>query len=117
MELNEMTVEQLEERRMAIVAEIEAPEADLNGLEEEMRAINAELENRKAELSEMMTRLPRERVENYARTNIIDYTITNYDAKEVEKKYNEIESRLTALQLALDSVNSAGTMEIDVVLD
>ena len=48
MELNEMTVEQLEERRTAIVAEIEAPEADLNGLEEEMRAINAELENRKA---------------------------------------------------------------------
>ena len=76
-----------------------------------------QLNSRKAELSEMMTRLPRERVENYARTNIIDYTITNYDAKEVEKKYNEIESRLTALQLALDSVNSAGTMEIDVVLD
>lgn len=48
MNINEMSVEQLEERKAAIVTEIEAPEADLNALEEEMRAINAELEARKA---------------------------------------------------------------------
>lgn len=48
MNINEMSVEQLEERKAAIVAEVEAPEADLNALEEEMRAINAELEARKA---------------------------------------------------------------------
>lgn len=49
MELKEMTVEQLEERRTAIAAEVDAPEADLDALEEEIRSINAELENRKAE--------------------------------------------------------------------
>lgn len=48
MELNEMTVEQLEERKAAIGEEVSLPEADLNALEEEVRAINAELENRKA---------------------------------------------------------------------
>lgn len=49
MELNEMTMEQLEERRTAIVAELDAPEADLDALEEEARSIKEEIERRKAE--------------------------------------------------------------------
>lgn len=49
MELNEMTVEQLEERRTAILAELDQPEADLEALEAEGRSIKAELENRAAE--------------------------------------------------------------------
>ena len=48
MELKEMSIEQLEERKVAISAELDAPEADLDALEEEARAINAELEERKA---------------------------------------------------------------------
>ena len=48
MELNEMTIEQLEERKAAIAEELDAPEADLDALENEVRAIKAELENRKA---------------------------------------------------------------------
>ena len=48
MELKEMTIEQLEERKTAIGAELELPEADLNALEEEVRNINAEIEDRKA---------------------------------------------------------------------
>lgn len=47
MEFKDMTIEQLEERKTAIKAELEAPEADLNALEEEVRGINAELEDRK----------------------------------------------------------------------
>ena len=47
MELKEMTIEQLEERRAAIAAEVDAPEADLDALEEEARAIKEELEARK----------------------------------------------------------------------
>ena len=46
--MENMTIDQLKERREAIVAELDAPEADLNALEEEMRAINTELEERKA---------------------------------------------------------------------
>lgn len=48
MELKEMTIEQLEERKAAIVAETETEGADLNALEEEIRAIKAEMEARKA---------------------------------------------------------------------
>ena len=47
MDFKEMTIDQLEERRAAIGAELDAPEADLNALEEEARAINAEIQSRK----------------------------------------------------------------------
>ena len=49
MEIKEMTIEQLEERKEAIVAELDAPEANLDALEEEARAIREEIESRKAE--------------------------------------------------------------------
>jgi len=45
--MKDWTIEQLEERKNAIVAELDSPEADLDALEEEMRGINAELEARK----------------------------------------------------------------------
>lgn len=45
--MKDWTIEQLEERKSAIVAELDSPEADLDALEEEMRGINAELEARK----------------------------------------------------------------------
>lgn len=48
MDLTTMTVQELEERRTAIAAEVEGEGADLDALEEEVRAINAELEARKA---------------------------------------------------------------------
>lgn len=47
MELKEMTIDQLEERKAAIATEIDAPEADLDALESEARAINEEIETRK----------------------------------------------------------------------
>ena len=46
MEIKEMTVEQLEERKSAIVAELDNEGADLDALEEEVRSIKAELEAR-----------------------------------------------------------------------
>lgn len=47
-EVKDMSIEQLEERKTAIAAEIELDGADLDALENEIRSINAELENRKA---------------------------------------------------------------------
>jgi HK97 family phage major capsid protein len=47
MELKDMTVEQLEERKAQIVTELDAPEADLDALESEARSIKEELEARK----------------------------------------------------------------------
>ena len=49
MELKEMTVEQLEERKVAIVAELDNEGADLDALEAEVRSIKEELEARAAE--------------------------------------------------------------------
>lgn len=48
MEFKDMTIEQLEERRTAIVAELDDSEADLDALEAEARGIKEEIENRKA---------------------------------------------------------------------
>lgn len=48
MNLNEMSVEELEQRKAAISTEIDAPETDVDALLEEVRSINAELERRKA---------------------------------------------------------------------
>ncbi len=49
MELKDMTVEQLEERKNAIVAELDNEGADLDALEAEVRSIKEELETRAAE--------------------------------------------------------------------
>ena len=48
MELKEMTVEQLEERKAAIAADLDKEDADLDALMDEARAIKEEIESRKA---------------------------------------------------------------------
>lgn len=47
MELKDMSIEQLEERKQAIGVEVDAEGADLDALEQEVRSINEELETRK----------------------------------------------------------------------
>ena len=49
MELREMEVAALEERKNAILGELDVEGADLNALEAEMKSINEEMERRKAE--------------------------------------------------------------------
>lgn len=49
MELKDMSIDELKERRAAIATAAEAPEADLDALEAEARAIKEELEMREAE--------------------------------------------------------------------
>lgn len=49
MNLSEMTVEELLERRSVIAEEADNPEADLDSLEAEVRSINEELDKRKAD--------------------------------------------------------------------
>ena len=75
MEIKEMTVEQLEERRAAIVAELDAPEADLDALEAEARAIKEELEQRRAD---------------EAKRNEIRSAVANGEGEVVEKIKSEV---------------------------
>lgn len=49
MDFKEMTVDQLEERKVQIGLEVDTPEADLDALENELRSIKEELERRKTE--------------------------------------------------------------------
>lgn len=49
MDLKEMTLEALEERKAAIAVDVEADGADLDALETEVRSINEEIERRKEE--------------------------------------------------------------------
>ena len=49
MDLKDMTIEEINERKNAIVGELDNDGADLDALESEMRSLNAEIEARKAE--------------------------------------------------------------------
>ena len=55
MNIPEMSVEELMERRTAIAAELDVPDADLDALESEVRSINEELETRKAAEAQRQT--------------------------------------------------------------
>lgn len=66
MELKEMSIEQLEERKNAIVAELDNENADLDALEAEMRSIKAEIEERaknEAEKAELRKQIANNAVE------------------------------------------------------
>lgn len=83
---------------------------------DEMLILIPQLTKQKAKLSEMKARLPkmREKQAGYMRNAVIDYRYINYDLDEVERKYAEISERLSAAQLALDSVNSTFEFELDI---
>ena len=74
-----------------------------------------QLSERVNKLKSMADTLPRERVESF-RMNTAEYSIANYDPKEVEGEYNKAQEELHALQLALDVINSSETMDIDIVI-
>lgn len=62
-----MTTEQLEERRQAIAAELDAPEADLDALKAEAEEIRAELDARQAAAEEAEKRAAEEKARQEAR--------------------------------------------------
>lgn len=78
-----------------------------------------QLSNRKETLRQMAAHLPKERVEDShyrfgSRTSYIDYEVTNYNSDDVKEAYAATSDTLSALQLALDTVNTTETMEIEV---
>lgn len=120
MELKEMTIEQLMERRSAIAVEAEAPEANLDALEAEVKSINEELETRKAEEEKRNdiraavasgageTTMP---IINEERKTMTDMEIRNSDAyinafAEYIKSGDDTECR------ALLSENASGTVAV-----
>lgn len=77
-----------------------------------------QLSNRKETLRQMASHLPKERVEDSdyrygSRTAFIDYEVTNYDAASAKEAYDKAAETLVKLQLALDTVNTTETMDIE----
>ena len=87
MEIKEMTIEELTERKSAIAAEVDAPEADLDALEAEARSINEELEARK--LAESKRNEIRDAVAQATQPEIIE----NFVEERKETKMTELEIR------------------------
>ena len=126
MDLKEMTIEALEERRAAIAVEVEAEDADLDALEAEARAIKEELEQRKA--AEAKKAEIRSSVAAGAGT-----LLTNFEEKKETRKMFEVNSieyrnawvkKLIGRDLAeeeRDALSSAGavipTMTVNAVWD
>lgn len=80
---------------------------------DEMLVYIPQLTKRKSKLLEMKSRLPKERVEEQygQKSNIIDYTYTNYDLAVVEADYEKTADELSRAQLALDTVNQRDSFE------
>lgn len=87
MEIKEMTIEELTERKSAIAAEVDAPEADLDALEAEARSINEEIEARK--LAESKRNEIRDAVAQATQPEIIE----NFVEERKETKMTELEIR------------------------
>lgn len=81
--IKEMSVEQIEERKLAIVAETDSEGADLNALEEEMRSLNAELETRKAEEAQ------KEEIRKAVASGEVGEVVTKIEEEKREMKTNE----------------------------
>lgn len=126
METKDMTIEQIEERKAAIVAELDAEGADLDALESEMRSLNEELEARKsaeAQKVEIRTMVAQGAGE----------VVTAPATEERNEKMNEVEVRASkeygvaylramvkgddAEARALLSANVSGEIPVPTILD
>ena len=82
---------------------------------DEMLVYIPQLTRKKNKLAGMKDRLPKVRQNSNFRTNIIDYSYANYDIKAAEAEYARAAETLARAQLALDTLNSTETMEIDIL--
>ncbi len=95
MDFKTMTADELIERRSAIGAELDAPEADLDALEAEVRAINEELETRKnaeqkkAEVRQAIANgeKPVEKIKEFKETKKMEERIFTPDTVEYRDAY------------------------------
>lgn len=125
MEFNEMTVEMLEERKSAIVAELDNPEADLDALENEARAIKEEIEMRKdaeqkkTEIREAVASGIGEVVQTFSQEEKVMPTIEEIrsSAEYAEAFKNYIIKGDDAECRALLTTNASGVVPVPVIVE
>lgn len=74
----------------------------------------AQLNQRKATLDVMRCRLEKERIANFGRSNVVEYTCINYDLAEIQVDYQAISQQIMDIQLALDFTNQTKTFELEM---
>lgn len=125
MNFNEMTVEQLEKRKSAIVAELDNPEADLDALESEARAIKDEIEKRKdaeakkAEIRDAVASGIGEVVQTFSKEEKVMPTIDEIrsSAEYAEAFKNYIIKGDDAECRALLTTNASGSVPVPVIVE
>ena len=73
----------------------------------------AQLNQRKSTLDVMRCRLEKERVTNFGRSNVVEYTCINYDLAEIQADYQAISQQIMDIQLALDLTNQTRTFTLE----
>lgn len=81
---------------------------------DEMLVYIPQLTQRKNKLDQMRKVLPKQRVENYTSSNIIDYRIINYDLEKIRKDYDKTVEELNRAQSVLDEANINLSFEVDL---
>ena len=129
MNINEMTIEELETRKQEIGTEVENEGADLDALEAEVKSINAELENRKAaeaakrEIRKAVAEGAGEEKRNIVKENEkMENTNKTVDEIRSSKEYlnayvNYIKSEDDAECRALLSANGSGTVPVPTYVE
>lgn len=132
MDFTTMSTDELLERRSAIAAELDQPDADLDALDSEVRAINAELEARRAQAQQREG--IRAAVASGAGTTVTTFSGTegrnNMTLNEVRalpayanayKRYfltgDDTECRSVITENAPDEVTGSGPVPVPVVVD
>lgn len=125
MDFNEMTVDQLEERKSAILTECDLPEADLDALESEARAIKEEIEKRKdaeakkAEIRDAVASGIGEVVQTFSKEEKVMPTIEEIrsSAEYAEAYKNYIIKGDDAECRALLTTNASGSVPVPVIVE
>ena len=120
MELNEMTIEEIETRKAEILTELDNPEADLDALEEEMRGIKEEVEARKtaeAERAEQRARVAEGIGETVEKIEVEERTLPTMEEIRNSKEYIDayaeyIKTEDPAECRALLTENVSGTVAV-----
>ena len=122
--MEKKTIEQLEERKLAIVNELDVEGADLDALEAEMKAINAELEKRasveakKAEIRKTVANLPGKKIVEPEEKR----TIKTNDEVRASKEYVDAFARYLISEndtevRALLTTQVSGTVPVPSIVD
>jgi hypothetical protein len=73
-----------------------------------------QLNERKNRLGKMASALPKQRMSNNGRSNLIEYEYANYEIEAAKKDYEAASDELAMAQVALDQLNNTEIMEINV---